>query len=215
MQLKAAHVTAIILALLPCQTLAQEVSVLALFEGKALLSVDKDKPRTYRAGETYAGVKLISANSEEAVVAIKGKQQRLRIGEGIYSTATIPSGHATITLTPDARGHFVTSGTINGASMSFLVDTGATMVSMGLNDARRAGINYLEGTRGQSQTANGVAAVYRVKLDSVKLGDITLTDVDGVVHEKNSLPVVLLGMSFLGQLEMRREGGSLTLTKRY
>jgi aspartyl protease family protein len=99
--------------------------------------------------------------------------------------------------------------------MRFLVDTGATMVSMGLQDARRAGVNYLEGTRGQSQTANGLTPVYKVRLSNVKLGDITLNDVDGLVHENNSLPVVLLGMSFLGQLEMRREGKSLTLSKRY
>jgi len=215
MRSKAANVTAIIVALLTFPVSAQEVSVLALFEGKALLSVDNGKPRTVSAGETYAGVKLISANSEEAVVSVNGKRQRLRIGEGIYSTASAPSGHVTVTLTPDLRGHFITTGTINGASMNFLVDTGATMVSMGLEDARRAGVNYLEGTRSQSQTANGVTPVYKVKLGSVKLGDITLNDVDGVVHEKNLLPVVLLGMSFLGQLEMRREGKSLTLTKRY
>jgi len=215
MRSKAANVTAIVVALLSCPAAAQEVSVLALFEGKALLAVDNGKPRSMRAGETYAGVKLISANSEEAVVSINGKQQLLKLGEGIYSTATLPSGNATVTLSPDRKGHFITTGTINGASMNFLVDTGATMVSMGLEDARRAGVNYLEGARGQSQTANGVTPIYRVKLASVKLGDITLNDVDGVVHEKSSLPVVLLGMSFLGQLEMRREGKSLTLTKRY
>ena len=215
MRSKAANVTAIIVALLTCPAGAQEVSVLALFEGKALLAVDNGKPRTVRAGETYAGVKLISANSEEAVVSINGKHQRLKLGEGIYTTATLPSGNATVTLSPDLKGHFITTGTINGASMKFLVDTGATMVSMGLEDARRAGVNYLEGARGQSQTANGVTPVYKVKLSSVKLGDITLNDVDGVVHEKSSLPVVLLGMSFLGQLEMRREGKTLTLTKRY
>jgi aspartyl protease family protein len=215
MRSKAANVTAIVVALLSCPAAAQEVSVLALFEGKALLAVDNGKPRTVRAGETYAGVKLLSANSEEAVVSINGKQQRLKLGEGIYSTATLPSGNATVTLSPDQKGHFITTGTINGASMNFLVDTGATMVSMGVEDARRAGVNYLEGARGQSQTANGVTPIYKVKLGSVKLGDITLNDVDGVVHEKSSLPVVLLGMSFLGQLEMRREGKSLTLTKRY
>lgn len=215
MRSKAANITAIVVALLSFAAAAQEVKVLALFEGKALLAVDNGKPRSVRIGETFSGVKLISANSDEAVVSVNGKHQRLRIGEGIYSTALAPSGHVTVTLTPDLRGHFVTTGTINGASMKFLVDTGATMVSMGLEDARRAGVNYLEGTRGHSQTANGVTPVYKVKLSSVKLGDIALNDVDGVVHEKGSLPVVLLGMSFLGQLDMRREGKSLTLTKRY
>jgi aspartyl protease family protein len=97
----------------------------------------------------------------------------------------------------------------------FLVDTGATMVSMGVEDARRAGVNYLAGTRGYAQTANGVASVFKVKLGSVKVGDIALTDIDGIVHESASLPIVLLGMSFLGQLEMRNQGDSLTLTKRY
>ncbi len=215
MRFKAANVTAIVVALLSCPAEAQDVSVVALFEGKALLVVDGGKPRTVRAGETYAGVKLISANSEEAVVSVNGKHQRLRIGEGAYSANTVPSGQITVTLTPDPSGHFITSGTINGASMKFLVDTGATMVSMGLEDARRAGVNYLDGTRGQSQTANGITLVYKVKLGSVKLGDITLNDVDGVVHENSSLPVVLLGMSFLGKLDMRREGKSLTLTKPY
>ena len=215
MRSKAANVTAIIVALLTCPAAAQEVSVLALFEGKALLAVDGGKPRTVRAGETYAGVKLISANSEEAVVSVNGKRQRLKLGEGIYSTASVPSGHVTVTLNSDGSGHFITSGSINGAAMKFLVDTGATMVSMGLEDARRSGVNYLAGTRGHSQTANGITPVYKVKLGSVRLGDITLNDVDGLVHENNSLPLVLLGMSFLGQLEMRREGNSLTLTKRY
>ena len=89
------------------------------------------------------------------------------------------------------------------------------MVSMSVEDARRAGVNYVAGERGYSQTANGVAAIYKVKLGKVTLGDITLQDIDGVVHENTALPVVLLGMSFLGRLEMRREGDSLTLTKRY
>jgi aspartyl protease family protein len=89
------------------------------------------------------------------------------------------------------------------------------MVSMNIEEARRAGVNYLAGERGYSQTANGRAPVYRVKLAQVRLGDITLRDIDGLVHENGTLPVVLLGMSFLGKLEMRREGDSLTLTKRY
>jgi len=194
---------------------ALDVSVVALFPGKAVLIVDKGKPRTLRAGETYAGVKLISSSSDEAVVAINGKQQRLRIGEGVYSALSVQNEHATIALTPDQNGHFVSSGSINGASVRFLVDTGATMVSMNVDEARRAGVNYLAGQQGVSQTANGVTPIYRVKLAQVTLGDITLRDIDGVVHENSALPMVLLGMSFLGKLEMRRDGVSLILSKRY
>ncbi|HVY04451.1 MAG TPA: TIGR02281 family clan AA aspartic protease [Burkholderiales bacterium] len=202
--------------LLPCAiSWAAEVSVVALFPGKAMLVVDKEKPRTLRIGETYAGVTLVSATSEEAVVTVNGKQQRLRIGEGVYSAVSVQNERAMVTIAADRNGHFTSSGSINGAPVRFLVDTGATMVSMTVDDARRAGVNYLAGERGYSQTANGVTPIYRVRLAEVRLGEITLRDIDGVVHENNSLPVVLLGMSFLGKLEMRREGDSLTLMKRY
>ncbi|HEX7813106.1 MAG TPA: TIGR02281 family clan AA aspartic protease [Burkholderiales bacterium] len=200
--------------MLAAPAFAQEVSVVALFADKAMLAIDKGKPRTLRIGETVSGVTLVSADSESAVISIKGRKQRLKIGEGAYSTATVRTDRATTTLIADRDGHFVVTGTINGASVRFLVDTGATMVSMDVNAARRAGVNYLAGTRGYSQTANGVTPVFKVKLDSVKVGDISLTNVDGLVHE-SPLPVVLLGMSFLGQLQMRNEGDSLTLTKRY
>jgi len=212
-----ANVTRVLLLFLSvCSpALALDVSVVALFPGRAMLSVDKGKPRTLRAGETYAGVTLVSATSDEAVVAIGGKQQRLHIGEGVYSAISAPSERASVVLTPDRNGHFVASGSINGAAVRFLVDTGATMVAMNVEEARRAGVNYLAGERGYSQTANGMTAIYRVKLAQVSLGDITLRDIDGVVHENSALPIVLLGMSFLGKLEMRRTGESLTLTKRY
>lgn len=217
MRFNATNITRVLIGLfaLYAPAFAADVSVVALFPGKAMLVVDKGKPRTVRAGETYAGVTLVSSTSEEAVVSVNGKQQRLHIGEGVYSALSLQSDHATVVLASDRNGHFVSSGSINGASVRFLVDTGATMVSMSVDEARRAGVNYLAGERGYSQTANGVASVYKVKLGQVTLGDITLRDVDGVVHETSSLPVVLLGMSFLGKLEMRREGDSLTLIKRY
>lgn len=217
MQSVGANVTRVLLlfSILFSPAWALEVSVVALFPGRAMLSVDKGKPRTLRAGETYADVTLVSATSEEAVVSIDGKQQHLRICEGVYSALSVQNEHATVILTPDTNGHFVASGSINGAAVRFLLDTGATMVAMNVEEARRAGVNYLAGERGYSQTANGVTAIYRVKLAEVSLGDITLRDIDGIVHENSALPVVLLGMSFLGKLEMRRTGESLTLTKRY
>ena len=194
---------------------AADVSVVALFPGKAMLIIDKAKPRTLRAGETFAGVTLVGANSEEAVISINGKSQRLRIGEGIYSALSVQSDHATAILASDRNGHFVSSGSVNGSAVQFLVDTGATMVSMSVADAKHAGVNYLAGARLYLQTANGVVPGYGVKLAKVTLGDITLRDVDGLVSEGGDLPVVLLGMSFLGKLEMRREGDALTLIKRY
>jgi aspartyl protease family protein len=217
MRIKAANITRVLagLVLLCSPAWALDISVVALFPGKAMLIIDKSKPRTLRAGETSGGVTLISSTSDEAVISINGKQQRLHIGEGVYSAVSVQNEHATVSLTPDKNGHFVSSGSINGASVRFLVDTGATMVAMNVDEARRAGVNYLAGERGVSQTANGVTPIYRVKLAQVTLGDITLRDIDGVVHENSALPMVLLGMSFLGKLEMRRDGDSLILAKRY
>lgn len=217
MRFKTANITRVLIGLwaLCGPVWALDISVVALFPGKAMLVVDKGKPRTLRTGETYAGITLISSTSEEAIVSISGKQQRLRIGEGVYSALSVQSDRATVVLAADRNGHFVSSGSINGSSVRFLVDTGATMVSMSVEDARRAGVNYLAGERGYSQTANGVAPVYKVRLTKVTLGDITLQDIDGAVHENAALPVVLLGMSFLSRLEMRREGDTLTLIKRY
>jgi aspartyl protease family protein len=191
-----------------------EIAVHGLMEGRATISVNKSKPKTLRAGEAFQGVKLISANTQSAVVEIEGKRRTVTFGEAI-TTGTASSGAKTVTLVSDSQGHFVSLGAINGASMRFLVDTGATMVSMDVEAARRAGVNYLQGERGFSTTANGVTPVYKVKLDTVQLGDITLNNVDGIVHTSSSLPVVLLGMSFLGRLQMRQEGDLMTLTRKH
>jgi len=194
--------------------LSAEVTLHGLMQGRATLSVDRGKPKTLRIGESHQGVRLISTGRESAIVEIGGKRQRLVFGEALH--ASFPAtGQQRVTLTADGQGHFVTSGTINGASVRFLVDTGATLVSMDAEAARRAGIDYLRGQLGQSVTANGVASVYKVKLDSVRLGDITLTNVDGVVHHTAALPVVLLGMSFLGRLEMQHQGDTLTLIRKF
>ena len=97
--------------------------------------------------------------------------------------------------------------------MRFLVDTGATLVTLPTAEAERLGIDYRRGQQLMSQTASGAAVVYRVRLDSVSVGPMTMLGVDAVVSP--GLQVALLGMSFLNRTEMRREGANLTLTKRY
>jgi aspartyl protease family protein len=201
----------------PLAASAADVAVVGLFSGKAVLVIDGSRPRTLKAGQTSPeGVRLISATSESAVVEIDGKRQTLVPGQNSYiSGANAGSGGASITLSADTRGHFVTTGAINGNTIQFLVDTGATAVTLSSSDARHLGINYRAGPRSYTQTANGVVPAYRVKLDSVRLGDITANNVDAVVIEGNGLPVALLGMSFLNRMEMKRDGLTMTLTKRY
>jgi len=194
---------------------ATDVTVVGLFPGKAVITVNRGSPRTVSAGEvTAGGVKLISSDSKGAVFEIDGKRQTLEMGQH-FESASQTGSRQSVTLPADARGHFVTDGMVNGTHMRFLVDTGATLVALPASEAARLGIDYRKGPRGISQTANGAAVVYRVMLDSVTLGDLSILNVEGVVHEGAGLDFALLGMSFLNRTEMRREGQALTLIKRY
>ena len=190
------------------------VGLAGVFPGKALLTIDGGAPRIVAVGtETAEGVKVISIEDNTATIEIDGKKRVLRGGQNV---AAQPSGDgpAKVILTADARGHFVTNGMINGKSIRFLVDTGATMVAIGAGDARRIGLDPGKGVRGISQTANGQVVVHKVKLDSVRVGEVVAYNVDAVVfpHEQ---PVALLGMSFLNRMEMQRSQGAMTLIKRY
>jgi aspartyl protease family protein len=205
------------LALAPAPAAAADINVVGLTAGKAVVSINGGKPRTLAVGQvTPEGVKLISASSEAATFEVDGKRRTLAAGEGAaVATTVFGGGGDRVILNADSRGHFVTIGVVNGVSLQFMVDTGATAVVLPSSDARRAGINYLAGTRALTQTANGVVAVYNIKLDTLRVGDITLNNVDASVIESDRLPFALLGMSFLNRMEMRREGTTLTLIRRY
>jgi aspartyl protease family protein len=213
------HLRAIILLFLlgSSAALAADINVHALTTGKAVVSIDGGKPRTLAVGQVTAeGVKLISATSESAEFEVAGERRTLAAGEGAAIANTAPArGGDSVTLFADARGHFTTVGVVNGVSLRFLVDTGATSVVLSSADARRAGVNYLSGARSLTQTANGVVPVYAVKLDTLRIGDITVNNVDASVIEGDRLPIGLLGMSFLNRMEMKRDGTTLTLIRRF
>jgi len=192
---------------------ALDVALVGLLPGKALVMVDGGKRQSLAVGATTTeGVKLVALESGAAVFEIEGKRRHMRIGQSVVSAAS--AERPATTLAADLRGHFIAQGSINGATMSFLVDTGATFISLGAADARRARIDMTKGTPGMTMTANGTVRVWKVKLANVKLGGISLSDVDATVHEQD-MPVVLLGMSFLNRMEIRRDGQSMTLTQRY
>jgi aspartyl protease family protein len=198
----------------PAALAGTDVAVVGLFPGKAVLVINGGAPRTVSVGaRAYDGVRLISVDGEAATLEFDGGRQRIAIGERSVAAAG-DAVAAPVTLNADGRGHFLTEGSINGAPVRFMVDTGATLVSMGAADAVRAGILYRKGEPGMAMTANGPAQVWKVKLDSVKVGSITLRDVDGAVHSTD-LPLVLLGMSFLNRMEMKRDGDRMVLRRRF
>lgn len=201
----------------PCPAAAAEIHVVATTAGKAVVRINGGKTQTLVTGQlTPEGVKLIGATSESATFEVGGKRQTLAAGEGqAIASAAAPVRGKSVTLVSDARGHFITNGTVNGTSLRFIVDTGASSVVLSSADAKRARINYLNGPRSVSQTANGVVPVYTVKLDALRIGDIEVNNVDAVVVEGDRLPIALLGMSFLNRMEMKREGQTMTLIHRF
>jgi aspartyl protease family protein len=203
------------LLLAPGLAAATDVTVVGLFPGKAVVTINRGAPRTLSVGQkTSEGVVLVAVDGKAAVIEVDGKRQTLEMGQHFESPEATGARNM-VTLAADSRGHFVTQGQVNGSSVRFLVDTGATLVALPAADARRLGIDYEKGTRGYSSTAGGVVPVYRVKLDSVSIGGIEILGVDAVVLEGSGMNVALLGMSFLNRMEMRREGTTLTLTKRF
>lgn len=206
-------------ALLPAPAIAADVQVIGVFGSKATLVIDGGRPRTLSVGEiTPERIRLVSISGDSAVIESGGKRHTVQMGQAgqRIGSGQGSSGSQRVTLTADAKGHFFTTATINGVSMPFLVDTGATMIAINSSQAKSAGIAYTNGERGRVQTANGVTLVYKITLDTVRLGDITLNNVDGIVMENAQLGNHgLLGMSFLNRTEMQRNGDSMTLTRRF
>ena len=200
---------------------SQTVGLSGVLGNKALVIVDGNPPKVLAPGETFKGVKVISAQGDQAVVAIAGKQHTLRIGDapasvggGLGGGVGSAANGSRIVLTSTGGGHFVTLGQINGRSAEMVVDTGATSVSMSALQAERLGVEFKTGQPVQMSTANGVIPGWRLKLAAVKVGDVTVREVDAVVSA-GSMPYVLLGNSFLTRFQMTRTNDQLVLEKRY
>jgi aspartyl protease family protein len=203
----------LLIALLAAPAFAVDVTVVGLFPGKAVVQINGGAPRILTAGQkTAEGVVLVSADRDSATFDIAGTRRTLKLGQQQVGNGS--SGAQRVTLSADARGHFLVDGQINGAAVRFLVDTGATMVSVSRADAERLGLNYLNGTPFQLNTDNGVARAWKIRLDTVRVGDITVNGVDAAVVDNLSMPT-LLGMSFLNRMDLRREGEVLTITRRF
>jgi aspartyl protease family protein len=209
------RIVASLLFLLPAAGWATEVSVVGLFPGKAVVVIDGGAPRVLSVGQNPVdGVTLISTDRESATLLIDGEKKTLGIGQHRAGPAPASSSQSA-TLTADSRGHFVVDGQINGGAMRFLVDTGATAISLSSTDANRLGIDYRKGEPELMGTANGTVTAYRVKLDTVRVGGIVVNNVDAAVLEGNPMPFALLGMSFLNRMEMKREGQTMVLIRRF
>ncbi len=211
-----AHTAAtLLLALAPLVATAQTVAFNGRLGDKALLVID-GTPRTLATGSAWQKVRLVSVNADAAVVEIDGRRATLALGGAQVNLAASGSTEAggRIVLPVGSGGHFFADGSINGSAMAFIVDTGATSVTLGRPDAERAGIDWKRGQRALVQTANGVVEVHSVQLNAVRVGEVTLNNVEAKVLP-TPLPKVLLGNSFLSRFQMKRENDLMTLERRY
>ncbi len=203
---------------------AQNVALTGMLGSKPLLIVDGSAPKAVSVGETYRGVKVVSAGADSATLESGGKRFTVRLGESPVHVGgmMLAAGGAEeegdgrrIVLSQTGGGHFFTNGTINGKTVRFVVDTGATSVALSVADAERIGLPYKKGRPMRMQTANGISNGWGVKLDSVRIKGVQVHNVDAVVTSSSMGGITLLGNSFLNRFTMTRNGDQMILERRY
>jgi aspartyl protease family protein len=192
----------------------KNVEVLALFKGAALLKIDGNEHLLKAGKKSPEGVLLISATTREAVVEINGQRKNLGLTQSISGIYEQPE-YREYTVPMNVRGQYVTTASINGQIIEVQVDTGANVVALSRRHAERLGIQYRRGVRSRVSTASGVADSWQITLNSVDVGGIKVPNVPASVVDADYPVMVLLGMTYLEHVEIRKQGDSLYLKQRY
>jgi aspartyl protease family protein len=127
------------------------------------------------------------------------------------SSEDLANGGKSITLRRNRAGHYVLNGTVNDQPAEFLVDTGATAVSVSRSFAKR--LKLSEGQAMQAVTANGLTIAYATQIDSLVVGEIEELNVRASIVPNLPGDQILLGMSFLKRLDFTQRGDTLILTQ--
>ena len=189
--------------------LAGDIVVMAIFGETAILKIDGAKHKLKIGDKTPEGIELTQVTSDSVELKINNKKDWHGLGGHVSfgSVDSIPNGELKESIAKiwPRNDMYITRGAINGFSVEFLVDTGATWIAMSEQVARRIGIDFYSGTRANVGTASGVAPVYVVTLKTVQVGQITLRNIKAAVLKNNHSNQVLLGNSFLKRVEMTRK----------
>ena len=195
------------------ETLAEntpQIQVLALFRDKAMLKINGNRHLLKAGGKTINGVKLIRSNADFAIIEVNGDKKKYGLGSQISTRLSTPE--SSVVRIPSNRGMYKTNGLINGRSVDFLVDTGASVIAMARPTADRLQIQYREtGTPMKVSTASQLHNAWHVRLNTVTVGGITLHQVDGTVIDTAHDQAILLGMSFLNRVKFSQEQGVVVL----
>jgi aspartyl protease family protein len=189
------------------------VVVSGLFKNRAVLEID-GKQRLLRVGETSPeGVTLVEANSKRAILEIDGVQAEYPLGERIQTGFAAPEEQVVhVPLSPS--GLYLAPGMINGRLVTFQVDTGATAVALSSDLADQVGIDYKQGERQRVMTASGVTYAYSLTIDEIAVGGIKQRNVRAAVLEGQLPRWPLLGMTFLGSVQINKGDALMELRSR-
>lgn len=195
-----------------------KIKLLAIFENKVIAVINGERAVLVKDKPGPAGVTLRFSDTwaESASLEINGKTEEIPLGYVMSGGGTGAGSKEKqrITLYSGANGFFHADGYINNASVRFLVDTGANTVAMNAQTARRVGIDYRQGEPAVAVTASGYTKTFIVDLEEVEVGGLKLRHVTASVIEGSQPEVPLLGMSFLGNFDMKREGDQMELIQR-
>lgn len=193
---------------------APSIEAAGLMRDMAILLID-DRKEILRVGQrSSSGVLLLAANAERAIVEVEGRSFELALSQRVGGHYAEPVGRS-VQIDRDRLGQFRTAGSVNGQTLSFLVDTGATLLAMSSQEAQRIGLDYRSGEPGRVTTASGVTRAWFMTLDQVTVGEIRVTDVRAAIVQGAFPSEALLGMSFLRHVGFAEEGGVLTLLQRF
>lgn len=193
---------------------ATDVTVKALFNGRALLEINGAQHLLKTGKTSPEGVVLVEATSKFATVKVDGRTHKLQLNRrigGEYRKAD----KAVVRIASSQGGHYMTPGLINDRPVNFMVDTGATSVAMSLPTAQRLNIDYRNGQVIPISTAAGITRAYKITLQSVTVGGIKLHNVEAFVNESDFPQTILLGNSYLSRVDLKVDNGILVLQALY
>jgi aspartyl protease family protein len=191
-----------------------QILVMGLYRDHAVLEINQQQHFLSVGQRTPEGVTLISANSNQAILDIAGRQGVFELNNRVGAMYSAPVETPVVSIWP-TNGMYLTSGSVNGYTVDFMVDTGASVIAINGETAKRLGLDYLNANQIGVRTASGVELAYSIELESVQLGDISLQNVAAVVIDGPEPQRALLGMSFLNAFDMERKGERLDLRQKF
>ncbi|MBX2857368.1 MAG: TIGR02281 family clan AA aspartic protease [Cellvibrionaceae bacterium] len=187
------------------------IEVVGLFKDGAILIIDGQQRMLRKGLPTEKGVEVIEADAKSVTLVVDGEIKKMSLSKKISTQFAESDEKPAAHISRGAGGHYWAPGRVNNRACEFVVDTGATYVSLNSHHAAQLGVSYKDGIPVVMRTANGVKRSFKVTLDSVTVGMVTVRGVDAVVSEGRFPEVILLGNAFLNRVEMRVEAGVMVL----